>query len=46
MRAKRVREDVDEEEDRQTKHRPDAIPEASTETGKSKGHGAKVKVKD
>ena len=26
MTAKRVREDVDEEEDRQTKHRPDAIP--------------------
>ena len=34
MTAKRVREDVDEEEDRQTKHRPDAIPEASTEKGK------------
>ena len=31
MTAKRAREDVDEEEDRQTKHRPDAIPEASTE---------------
>ena len=41
MTAKRVREDVDEEEDRQTKHRPDAIPEASTDTGKSKGKGAK-----
>ena len=41
MTAKRVREDVDEEEDRQTTHRPDAIPEARTETGKSKGKGAK-----
>ena len=41
MTAKRVRDDVDEEEDRQTKHRPGAIPEASTETGKSKGKGAK-----
>ena len=40
MTVKRVREDVDEE-DRQTKHRPDAIPEASTEPGKSKGKGAK-----
>ena len=35
MTAKRVREDVDEEEDRQTKHRPDAIAESSTETGKN-----------
>ena len=41
MTTKCVREDVDEEEDRQTKHRPDAIPEACTETGKSKGKGAK-----
>ena len=41
MTAKRVREDVDEEEDRQTKHRPDAIPDPSTETGNSKGKGAK-----
>ena len=35
MMAKCVREDVDEEEERETKHRPDAIPEDSTETGKS-----------
>ena len=41
MTAKRVREDIDEEEDRKTKHRPDAIPESSAETGKSKGKGAK-----
>ena len=40
MTAKRVREDVDEEEDRQTRHRPDAIPEAGAETGKGKGKGA------
>ena len=30
-----------DEEDRQAKHLPDAIPEAGTETGKSKGKGAK-----
>ena len=41
MTAKRVREDIDEEEDRQTKHRPDAIQEISTETGTSRGIGAK-----
>ena len=41
MTAKRVREDVDHEEDRQTKHRPDEIQENSADTCKSKGKGAK-----
>ena len=41
MTAKRVREVFDEEEDRQPQHRPDTIPVASTETGKSEGKGAK-----
>ena len=46
MTAKRVREDVDEEEDRQTKHRPDAIPEAKKQARAKEKAPREVKVKD